>query len=235
MKLIKTAGVAGLAAMACSTATVHADAVNLALGSHGVAVEYYLALSPRLNARFILSDMPIDYEKKEDDATVTINYDRTNLGMLFDFRPMAGTFHLTTGLYVGDHNINIGAAVNDTEEYDVGDKTYIGTDLALDSTISFAKAAPYFGFGWGNATTSKGFTANLDIGVLYTGKISVDIDASGRAQEVDNNGNPVGSEFDVAGDALFQEQLEIERSDLEDDAKQLKFSPVIQFGIGYKF
>lgn len=213
------------------TVPAQADAVNLAFGLHGIAIEYYLGLSPKLNARFVLSDMPLDIDRNEDDATISVEYDRTNLGLLFDFRPMAGSFHLTTGIYVGDHNINVGAKVKDGYRYELGDREFEGQNLSVTGQIAFAKAAPYFGLGWGNATTSKGFTANFDIGVLYTGKASIDVGATGQVREYGSG----GSFIDAAQDPILQSELENERIDLEDDAKKLQLMPIIQFGIGYKF
>lgn len=239
MKLANYAKLTALFSCFAFTAPAQADAVNVAVGLNGIALEYYLGLSPKLNARFVLSDMPIDVEKKDDDATIELKYDRTNFGMLFDFRPFSGTFHLTTGLYVGDHSIALNAAVKDNMEYDVGDETYFGDNLGIKSKINFAKAAPYFGLGWGNSTTSKGFTANFDIGVLYTGKISIDISASGQAAQQSasctNAADPGCSFFNVAGDPLFQQELENERLDLEDKAKKVQLMPIMQFGLGYKF
>src|SRR5690554_3766190 len=156
MKRLPKIGIIGLLAASCCTINaVQADAVNLALGSHGVALEYYLMLSKRVSARFALTDMPIDMQRKEEDVDITLKYDRTNIGMLFDFRPMAGTFHLTTGLYVGNHNINLNAKVknNSGETYDVGDQAYYGRNLGVKSSVSFAKAQPYFGLGWGTLPT----------------------------------------------------------------------------------
>lgn len=234
MKKLPKIGMLGLlAASLCSANLTQADAVNIALGSHGVALEYYLMMSERVSARFALTDMPVSYTLKEDEANIYLDYDRTNIGMLFDFRPMAGSFHLTAGLYVGDHNINLKAKVKDGfESYDIGDQSYYGRNLGVKSQVSFAKAQPYLGFGWGTIPTNSGFSANFDVGVLYLGKTSVDISASGEAN-MDRN-DPNGW-IDVASDALFQAELERERRDLENDAKDLRFAPVIQLGIGYKF
>lgn len=230
-KLPKIGIISLLAASCCTINTVQADAVNLALGSHGVALEYYLMLSERVSARFALTDMPIDMKRSEDEADIYLKYDRTNIGMLFDFRPMAGTFHLTTGLYVGNHNINLNAKVknNSGETYDVGDQAYYGRNLGVKSRVSFAKAQPYLGLGWGTLPTKSGFSVNFDIGVLYLGKTSVDITATGDAS-LDNS-----TWFNVTSDAIFQAELEKERRNLEDDAKKIQFAPVIQLGMGYKF
>ncbi len=232
MKKLPKIGMLGLlvAASLCSANSAQADAVNVALGSHGVALEYYLMMSEKVSARFALTDMPIDMKRSEDEADIYLKYDRTNIGMLFDFRPMAGTFHLTAGLYVGDHNININAKVKDgNETYDLGDQSYYGRNLGVKSSISFAKAQPYLGLGWGTLPTKSGFSVNFDVGVLYLGKTSVDIDATGQASTDNTNW------FDVTSNAVFQGELEKERRDLEDKAKKIQFAPVIQLGMGYKF
>lgn len=231
------ASVVALSAPAAASNSAN-HAINIAAGSHGVALEYYLGLSPKLNARFVLSDMPVDYTIKDDDANINIKYDRTNVGMLLDFRPMGGVFHLTTGLYIGNHNIGINANVknNALESFDVGDQEYYGQNLGIKTGARFNKAQPYFGLGWGNSTVKKGFTANFDIGVLYIGKGSIHAKATGEAC-IDGTDCSVGGTgwFNVADDALFQMDLEKERSDLQKDAKKLQWAPVLQLGFGWRF
>lgn len=211
-------------------ASTHADSVNIALGMHGVALEYYKGLSPRVNARFALTDVPFSHSAEFEDIEYNIEYDRTNIGMLFDFRPFAGTFHLTTGVYVGRHHWNLDAKSNNAE-YQIGNEVYESNDLKMKSQIRFARAAPYAGFGWGNSTRGKGLAANLDIGVLYTGKPSIDTRASGTAVR-QSDGVPI---LDIGADPAFQSDLERERADLEKKAEDFRLLPIIQLGLGYSF
>lgn len=210
-----------------STPIAYADAVGFNIGSHGIAFDYQKAISAKLNARFIISDMPLSAEMKEEDIKYEVEYDRTNIGILLDYHPMAGTFHLTAGLHILEHNLNMEATSNNGL-YEIGNNTYTSNNLKLKAEVAFAKASPYLGLGWGNTIGGKGLSGNIDLGVLYVGKPSASFETSGTV----SNGV---IDINVNSYAAFQQDLEIERADLEDELKSFNVLPVVQFGLTYKF
>ena len=204
-----------------------ADGVGLTIGFNGVAIDYQKALSPKLNARFMLSDMPLNRETDEEGINYEVKYDRTNIGVLLDYYPMAGTFHLTAGMHALDHNLEL-KAKSSTGKYEIGDHVYTSNNLSLKGTVAFAKASPYLGLGWGNTIGHTGISGNLDLGVLYIGKPSVSYEASGTI----SNGS---ISINVAQYAPFLQDLEKERASVENDLKDITVMPIIQFGITYQF
>lgn len=206
---------------------VMADAVGFNIGTHGIAFDYQKALSPKLNARFILSDMPLSADMEEEGIEYEMEYDRTNIGVLLDYHPMAGAFHLTGGLHILEHNLNLKATANNGQ-YEIGDNTYTSNNLSLKAQVAFAKASPYLGLGWGNTIGGTGISGNIDLGILYIGKPSASYKASGTVSngiiDIDVNSNPD-----------FQKDLEKERADLEDELASFNVLPIIQFGLTYKF
>jgi hypothetical protein len=210
-----------------ANSNVHADAVGFNIGTHGIAIDYQKAISNKLNARFIISDMPLSTEIEEEDIKYELEYDRTNIGILLDYHPMAGAFHLTAGLHILDNNLNLEATSNNGQ-YDIGDNTYTSNNLELKAKIAFAKASPYLGLGWGNTIGGTGLSGNIDLGILYAGKPSASLDASGTV----SNGV---IDVNVRHYAAFQQDLEKERADLEDELKNFNVLPIIQFGLIYKF
>ena len=209
------------------TAHSLADAINLSTGSHGVALDFQKDYSRKLSTRIALSSMPLDRTVDEEDVEYEMEYDRNNLGLLLDYHPFSGSFHLTWGLFLGDHNWDLDATSNDGE-YEIGDDTYTSSNLKLKAKISWAKSAPYLGLGWGNTIDDGRFSANLDLGVLYVGRPDVNFEASG----IVSDGTTTA---DVTAFPQFQENLELERVTLEDDMKKATVLPVIQLGFGIQF
>jgi hypothetical protein len=204
-----------------------ADGVGFTIGMHGIAVDYQKAVSEKLSVRFMLSDNPISADIKEEGIEYEAEYDRTNLGVLVYYYPMEGTFHLTGGLHMFDHNLKLKATAKNGQ-YEIGDNTYTSNNLNLKAQVAFAKAAPYLGLGWGNTIADTGFSGNIDLGLLYVGTPSVSYKASGTV----SNGGPA---LNVAINPQFQSDLEKERADLEDELSNFNIMPVIQFGLTYKF
>ena len=209
-----------------------ADAVGASIGLNGVAINYQKSFSKTLTARFILSDMPLDRDQEEDGIEYEIEYDRTNLGVLLDYHPFPGwwrRFHISGGIYTGDHNWIMKANANN-QSLELGDDTYNSKDVQLEAQVSFAKAAPYFGLGWGYFIQEDlGFSANIDIGALYIGEPSISYEAKGSI--IDGNGN----EIDVSTFADFQGSIEQERANLESEIEDYDLLPIIQVGFAITF
>lgn len=203
------------------------DGIGASIGMHGVAIEYEKTFSDMLGARFTLSDMPLERDIEESDIEFEVEYDRTNAGVILDYHPFAGSFHISGGVYVGDHNWNMEASANNGE-YAIGEDTYTSSNLQLSARVAYAKSAPYLGIGWGNTLGETGLSGNLDIGILYVGSPNASFHASG----VVSDGTITA---DVASFPEFQENLEIERAELESELEDFEFMPVIQFGLAYRF
>ena len=212
--------------MLCSN-LAFADAVGASVGFHGIAIDYQKAFSDHLSSRFIFSDMPLERDMEEDDIDYSVEYDRTNLGVLLDYYPMSGSFHITGGIFTGDHNLIL-EANSSSGDFEIGDKTYTSSNLHLKAEASFAKAAPYVGLGWGNNIGDSGFTGNFDIGFLYVGEPTVSYEASGTVMDG-------GNEVNVTSFAEFQGNLEKERANLEDDLEDFKVMFIIQTGFAFRF
>ncbi len=209
-----------------------ADAIGASIGVHGIAINYQSAFSKTLKARFVLSDMPLERDAEEDGIEYEVEYDRTNLGVLLDYHPIPGyfrRFHITGGIYTGDHNWNMRATANN-QQLELGNDTYNSKNVELKAQVSFAKAAPYFGLGWGYVIEEEfGFYGNIDVGALYIGEASISYEAKGTV--IDSNGN----ELDVSTFADFQGSIEQERANLESEIEDYNLLPIIQIGFAVTF
>ncbi len=173
-----------------------------------------------------------------------IDYDgdfRFNAGaVMLDYRPFAGGFRISAGGYTGAPEIKL-VAEGDNEQFDVGNRQYTA-DGRLDGDIDLGGAAPYVGIGWGGRPSGTGFGFSFDVGVMFTSSPGISLTATGNACDstvVACNPNGLAG-FDVNDPndpraQAFQSELEQERQNLEDDAKDYKYWPVVNLGVHYRF
>jgi len=211
--------------------SIHADnnAIGLSAGLHGIGIDYQRAFNDYLNIRLSLTDMPLDKSITQDGVDYEAEYNRRNIGALVDFRPFAGTFHLTGGIYGNEHNINIKAKPKTNTSYKIGNNTYESSSLELDGTIEFAEQSPYMGLGWGGNIAKNGLAMNIDIGALYIGNADVNLKAKGQASI---NGGP---STDINALPGFNDDLNQEIQNIENDAKDYNWLPIIQIGLLFRF
>lgn len=207
----------------CLAQSALADAIGVGAGLHGVHIDYQKAFSEHLSGRVALTDMPFKNDIEEEGIKYEAEYDRTQVGIMLDYFPFAGAFHITGGLFYNDHEWDMNAQAQDGT-LDVGDNTYDASDLGLNANVTFAKAEPYLGFGWGNSIGNSGIALNIDFGLLYLGSASVSYGASGT----------IGG-IDVSLIPELNEDIEKERVELEEALQDFPFMPIIQLGIAYRF
>ncbi len=208
-----------------------ADTVSMGVGiMNGISVEYTKPFSEKLNLRLALTSLPLEADFDEDGIEYEGEWTKNNAGVLLDWRPFSGSFHITAGLYAGGNELKLKASSKD-EDLEIGDETYTASDLTLKSEVTYADTAPYLGIGWGNAAQGGAITMNFDLGILAAGSPSLSYDASGTIEDPNNPGLII----DVSSSPELQEDLEKERIALEEDFEDFEFLPVIHFSIGYRF
>jgi len=203
------------------------------LSSLGYGAEVDYRISERFNIRGQFNRYRYDDTFEEDEIDYDGTLDLESLGVLIDWRPFGGPFRVTLGGFQVDNEITgVGSG---TGTYEIGDGSYTvtpGDDLKIDATMTLGDGfKPYVGIGLGHdPATEKGLLLSLDIGVLYQGSPSVDLNATGTATD-DSSGLTV----DFSTDPTVQAEVRKEEKELEDDLGNFDFYPVISFGIGYRF
>lgn len=187
-------------------------------GTTGIGADLTFPLTETLNARggayyFSLS---VDYEGEAENENVNVDLDLQGFPLLLDWHPWGGGFRISAGAVLNSNKVE-GTATNDVVEL-------AGINFNLErfyAEASFDSVAPYVGIGWGNAIDRDGrWTFAFDLGVMYQG--SVDITANAVAANA-----AIQDIVDVA--------LEAEIRDIEEDAEDYKFYPVLTFGLSYRF
>lgn len=225
----KTALISLFASAIAFHSTSHADnnAVGVTLGTSGIGFEVTKPFTDKVRGRLKLSFLDYDYEGEEDDIEYDFNFKNNTAGLILDWHPFAGRFHLSMG--VMNTAMEIGLKSQSQGSYNIGGTKYIG-DVKLDGNIEFAPVSPYLGLGWNTKVANTGINFTAEIGVLMVGSPKVSINATGSAEE---EGGPKID--NVQRNPEFQEKLEKERQELEDDLKDFKIWPGINIGIAYQF
>jgi len=140
---------------------------------------------------------------------------------IVDWYPFEGSFRTSFGLFYDNNKVTLKAKPTGTS-YDINGVTYSTSQLGMmKATMTFNKAAPYIGMGWGNPVSKdKGWGLTTEIGALYHGSPRIDLEVT-------------------CNDALVCTQLqadaEAEKIKLQNDFSKLKWWPVISMGISYQW
>ncbi len=208
---------------------VLSDGIAIApqLGTQGIGIAFVHRLTPKLNARLSFNTVSIDRELERDDIEYEAEYVNSGFGAQLDWHPFSGSFRLSAGIVRHEPKIDLEAVGQG--DYEVGDKTYVG-NLTVNGELNFRKVSPYFTFGWGNPVSeNRRFSFNFEAGVVIQGEPVVKLNATGLASELGST-----NVLDVSTDPEFLAQIELERSNLEDEASDLEAFPMVSIGISFQ-
>ena len=201
-----------VAALAASGAASLAHAGALGLGvagkvsTNGYGVELGYRFNDYLAVRAGINTGSYDYSSTDAGIDYDYTLDFDNYPVMLDWHIFGGEFRLTGGV-VSNNNQLTGRA---SGLIDIG-----GTTTTTATTdITFNKSSPYVGLGWGALpSTKRGLGFSFDLGVMMQGSPTATITAPG----------------------VPQADIDTEEAALNEDLKDLKYWPVISFGIGYTF
>lgn len=185
----------------------------------GIAVSFNEHLGARLG--YTSYDYSVD-DLEESDLLLDGTVELGGLQALLDWHPFGGGFRLTGGAI---ENASLQArAVPIGGTYTLNDVTYSASDIAeARGTAKFDSISPYLGIGFGHPLSVNGrlaFTA--DFGVVFTGSPKVDLSVTCASAST-------ALCAQLAGDVRAEE------AELQNDADDLKYWPVLSVGISYKF
>lgn len=153
--------------------------------------------------------------------TYSYDYRWQTLGALLDWHPMESRFRFSAGLLLNNNNTDIKVDARCEAygqsipcEYRIGNNIYPAAQVSQpQGELSYRHLAPYLGIGWGNALAKdKKWTFASDLGLVYQGKTSVTLVATGSAPGL-------------------QDDLAAENASIRSDSPL--WWPVVSFGIGY--
>jgi hypothetical protein len=211
--------------------TAHAEVgAALRAGTLGIGLDIDFNLVENLNARLGYSGY--DYNRSFNNTNVT--YDGklklSNPTALLDWYPFAGGFRISFGAVGSGTKVDATGRPSGNGTYQIGNNTYTAAQIgSLAGQFKFGRSvSPYVGIGFGNAVGATQRVSFLfDLGVVYAG--TPDISLAAQC-------NPT---LLAAACTQLQQQLQqdvaAEKQKLQGNLNILKWYPVIDLGVAYRF
>ncbi len=208
---------------------------SLVGGTTGLGLEYTTGLTERWQGRAGYRGYNFDTDLEGEISTggQTLDYSgdfkfRGAFGLL-DFHPTAGRFHTTAGLMYNASDVEVNARCRDPGGCEVGDRIVLAGLLSVSNGVTvetitaeaeFRSAAAYLGLGWGNPLLKdRGWSWRAEAGVLLLGAPDIELSSTGSCQS----------------DPDCRRALEQEEQELEDDAEDFQYYPVVNLALSYRF
>lgn len=198
-------------------------------GTTGIGLDVDVGLLRRLNARVGYSTFNYSHKFEDTDVTYDGALKISDISALLDWHVFGGGFRLSAGgVSGGGLTVDATGVPNAFGTYTINDHPYSSQELgSLAGRLKFRNSlSPYAGIGWGNPVGSKHHLhVMLDAGVIYGGTPGVTLAATcGSAAP---SGSPVCEQL--------QSDVEVERQNLQSDVALVKWYPVLNLGLAYRF
>lgn len=220
MRILTLAALAALTLPAAAMAQSSPVAVGGNLGTPGVGLSAQVLATDSVILRGDLDWMKWGYDRDYDG----VNYDGTfkalTGGVFADWHPGAGAFFVSGGAYLGDRKLNLDATP--AAATDIGGTVYTPAQIGrIKGSAKLSKFQPFAGLGIDNTWVGDrtwGFRALA--GVAFSKKPDVNLTATGGL---------------LASDPTFLARLQQEEDNVADDAKKVRYFPVLQIGFTRRF
>ncbi|MBE6416550.1 MAG: hypothetical protein E7032_08480 [Akkermansiaceae bacterium] len=208
------------------------------VGTQGLGLSVGYEFNKYLKMRVRGAYLEADYEDTWSDVDGKIEYDGNNAGIIFDYHPFGGVFHLSAGVNFSKMTLSANASMDHgvaQGDYELGGYTFtVNSDKAsIDGEYDWNDVQPYLGIGWstdGDGDRSLYFT--FDIGVNFIGKGKFNITS---IKGIANVTGPNGEDLGAVTDQIAEDAIREEGKDFFKIADDIFVYPVIQLGMGYRF
>lgn len=163
----------------------------------------------RINVNYFEWDFDSDYGGVDYDLGANL----ASGGLLADYHPFGGGFHLTGGVYYNGNTLDL-VAQSSGGTVTIGNTTYTSAQAGrVSGDVEYNEIAPYLGIGY-DIEITENLDFGLDAGFLFHGEPDASLSSSGVVTAAD---------------------LRAEERDLEDALDDLLAYPVIWFRLIYRF
>jgi hypothetical protein len=198
-------------------------AITAKAGTLGLGGELTTRLSETAQLRFGLNGFNFDTTRTEDGVKYDTTFRQFSAGLTGDLFPIQDSvFRLSLGLFYNDNRLDMTAKPRRYGYYEFQGHTYSSREIGkLSGRLTFNKASPYIGVGWGNAFAKPaGWSFVLDAGVLYQGRPKFRLSSDSAI---------------CNADAQCQADIANQQADSERSLRFLRWYPVISAGAAYRF
>ncbi|MEM7081634.1 MAG: hypothetical protein AAF465_02790 [Pseudomonadota bacterium] len=159
------------------------------------------------------------YEDSRDEAGIAYDgeLDLSTGFVTANLRMPLSPFRVTAGVFSNGNEVVLNS--RDGDSFVIGSTTYQAADLGrLEARSKFDSVAPYAGVGL-DFRVADTVGISLDAGVLFQGDANVVVNATGP----------------IATDPTFQNELDVERQELEDAISDYEHYPVVSLAFTVNF
>lgn len=187
------------------------------VGTLGFGVEATWRPVPYLDLRAGANAYSLDRNGTEAGIDYLGEADLKTMYATANLRVPLSPFRVTAGLFSNGNELALTS--RDTSTFQIGSQTYTSDEVGtLRAGAGFDDWAPYLGIGFDFRLLDT-LGLHIDGGVLRQGAAIVTLSADGP----------------VASDPQFQQQLEAERSELQNSVDDYELYPVVSVGLSFNF
>lgn len=190
-------------------------------GTLGYGAELNFGISDSVSSRVGLNAYTYKLNANSSLLNFNFKWQLQTASALVDWYPFSGSFRSSVGLLYNNNKVSL-TAKPIGGSFVINGVSYSTAQIgSLKGTMSFNKAAPYIGLGWGNPLAKgKGWGLVTDFGVLAQGKPKVDL---------------VVTCTDPLICAQLQTDAAAESTKLEKDLRHFRWWPVASVGVSYQW
>jgi hypothetical protein len=182
-------------------------------GSQGLLMGSAFQMDKSFDARVVYSSANLNKTGNNSSSTTSsLDLKLENLSILADWFPSENSgFRITAGVQTGTNKLTL--AARPTGSVTIGNTTY--NNVKFSASIDLSNTAPYVGIGYSTRSyKDAGLTFFTDLGVRV-GNAKVNIyESTGTVSKAD---------------------IDEEKIKIEDKIKALKYYPVVNLGLGYRW
>ncbi len=185
------------------------------VGTLGLGLEIIKPITATIGARVGINYLSVSRSDSYGGVDYDSDLDMQTVELLADWHPYGSKFFISAGAMINRNKINaIGA---ETGTVIVGNNTFIG-NAQFNTDVKFDTVSPYLGVGYRKRLAKKGLSFVAEAGVLFQGSPEVKLDVQAPASA-----------------SVTQNDVDIERQQIQDDIDDIKNWPVVSVGFFYQF
>lgn len=199
--------------------------LSLKVGTAGAGIDLTYSVNPSFKVRAGYSTANGTRTVNSSDMNQRGKLDLNNADLLADYYPWAQGFRLTGGVNVVNVNFKGHAEKTAAGYIYINGMPYSSTEVgSADLDVQWHGAKPYLGIGYDgfNSRQNAGFYFTTDVGVIFSGSPKVDLTSTCIASSP------------IICDNIDQDS-KAQKEQLKEDLHSIKWLPVIQVGLGYRF
>lgn len=192
----------------------------LNLGTTGVGAEAQLSLGPVFVLRAGIDTLGYDFDETYGDVDYSGRVDFDTVSGFVDLHPFLNGFMISGGVYVGDRTINLDA--QPTAPVEIGGATFTPAQVGtMSGRVKLSDTAPFVGIGYDDSFIREGTWGFRGmVGVAWSQEPEVGLTSTGGT---------------LSNDPIFRARLEQEAREIQEDAEDKTFFPVVQLGVTARF